>query len=43
LDVPLDCTAGTECTTITPITSLECKTPACDSADAFCKNPSGMH
>ncbi len=36
VDVPLDCTDGTACTTIAPITKVECRTPACGSDDAFC-------
>lgn len=39
LDVVLDCTGGTDCTTITPIDQWVCVTPACDSDDAFCATP----
>lgn len=37
LDVPLDCTDGTDCTTIVPITQAECRTPACESDSSFCE------
>ena len=37
VDVTLDCTDGSACTTFTPMTSCTKKTPGCKSADSFCK------
>lgn len=36
LDVNLDCTGGTKCTTITPMTTCTKKNPSCPSDDTFC-------
>lgn len=36
LDVPLDCQDGTSCTTITPISHVECRTPSCASDQEYC-------
>jgi hypothetical protein len=37
LDLTLDCTAGTACTTFTPLTSCAKTTPGCMSDSALCK------
>jgi hypothetical protein len=36
LDIKLDCTEGSKCTTITPMASCAKKNPGCTSDDAFC-------
>ncbi len=36
LDIKLDCTDGSKCTTITPMASCTKKTPGCTSDDEFC-------
>jgi hypothetical protein len=41
--VNLDCADGASCTTFTPITHVECKTPACPSDDSFCKSGTSGH
>jgi hypothetical protein len=37
VSLPLNCTAGASCTTIQPIASCSLQTPACNSAQSFCK------
>jgi hypothetical protein len=43
VDVNLDCADGASCTTFKPITHVECKMPACASADSFCKSGTTGH